>query len=59
MNNDSHNIQKIIVYSDDTSNLHVKNQIAISGIIQKFTTGINPGQFNELLYYKSLHIEDR
>lgn len=57
MNNDSHNIQKIIVYSDDTSNLHVKNQIAISGIIQKFTTGTNPGQFNELLYYKSLHID--
>lgn len=54
---DSHGIQKVIVYCDDASYLHVKNQISISGTIQKFTTGTNPGQFNELLYYKSLDID--
>lgn len=54
---DSYGIQKILLYSEDASCLHVKNQISISGTIQKFTNGTNPGQFNELLYYKSLHID--
>lgn len=54
---DSYGIQKILLYSDDASRLHVKNQISVSGTIQKFTNGTNPGQFNELLYYKSLHID--
>lgn len=57
ISNDSHNIKKIIVYSDNVSNLHIKNQILIIGTIQKFKTGTNPGQFNELLYYKSLCID--
>lgn len=54
---DSYGVQKILLYSNDTSCLHVKNQISISGTIQKFTNGTNPGQFNELLYYKSLHVD--
>lgn len=54
---DSYDIHNVIVYSNDASHLHVKNQISVSGTIQKFTSGTNPGQFNELLYYKSLHID--
>ena len=57
INESSYGIKKIILYADDASNLHVKNQICVSGTIQKFTNGTNPGQFNELLYYKSLHID--
>ena len=54
---DSYGVQKILLYSEDASGLHAKNQISVSGTIQKFTNGTNPGQFNELLYYKSLHID--
>lgn len=57
INENSYGIKKIILYADDASSLHVKNQICVSGTIQKFTNGTNPGQFNELLYYKSLHVD--
>ena len=53
----SYGIKKIILYVNDASNLHVKNEIYVLGTIQKFTSGTNPGQFNELLYYKSLQID--
>lgn len=53
----SYGVNRILLYYTGEENLQVKNRIFVSGTIQKFTKGTNPGQFNEYLYYKSNGID--
>lgn len=53
----STDINKILLYYTDTNNLKIGNKICLTGTLQKFQEGTNPGQFNEYLYYKSNNID--
>lgn len=53
----STNIGKVILYDKNSSNLKIGNKIYLTGTLQKFQEGTNPGQFNEYLYYKSNNID--
>lgn len=53
----SFGVNRILLYYTGEEIFRVKNRISVSGTIQKFTKGTNPGQFNEYLYYKSNGID--
>ena len=50
-------VDKIILYDTNSNNLKIGNKIRLTGTLQKFQEGTNPGQFNEYLYYKSNNID--
>lgn len=53
----SYGVRKILLYHSNSESLKIKNRIFVSGTIQKFTKGTNPGQFNEYIYYKGNQID--
>lgn len=53
----STDIGKVILYDKNSDNLKIGNKIYLTGTLQKFQEGTNPGQFNEYLYYKSNNID--
>lgn len=53
----STDVDKILLYYADSSNLKIGNKVCLKGTLQKFQKGANPGQFNEYLYYKSNKID--
>lgn len=54
---ENYGITGLMIYTEQAENLKIKNQVKITGDIQRFTKGTNPGQFNEYIYYKSLRID--
>lgn len=50
-------VGKVILYDKNSNNLKIGNKIYLTGTLQKFQEGTNPGQFNEYLYYKSNNID--
>lgn len=50
-------VDKVILYDTNSNNLKIGNKIRLTGTLQKFQEGTNPGQFNEYLYYKSNNID--
>jgi competence protein ComEC len=49
--------EKVIVYTSDSQNYRIGNQITVQGSLQKFKKATNPGQFHEEKYYKILNID--
>lgn len=52
----SYPCQNILVYTKDIDGICVQDQLQISGSLQFFTKGTNPGQFNEYVYYRSISV---
>jgi competence protein ComEC len=49
--------ENVIVYTSDSQNYRIGNQITVQGSLQKFKKATNPGQFHEDKYYKTLNID--
>lgn len=49
----STDVDRILLYYADSGNLKIGNRVSLTGTLEKFQEGTNPGQFDEYLYYKS------
>jgi competence protein ComEC len=56
-NKDPYVCENIIIYCKDNQTYLVGNHITVFGTLQKFSVATNPGQFNELMYYKIENID--
>lgn len=54
---DQYQCENVIVNCSDHQNYLVGNQIRVQGTLQKFSEAVNPGQFNEQLYYQIENID--
>lgn len=50
-NETSYLSEQLLIYSSDTSEFLIGNQVKVKGTLIKFVAPTNPGQFNEQLYY--------
>ena len=53
----STDVDRILLYYAGSGNLKIGNRVSLTGTLEKFQKGTNPGQFNEYLYYKSNKID--